>query len=87
MKLNLARLSCHTPSRTSASDKLHSHNTGRTPYLPTPSQPAKSTVPRRDPRDCRPGLNVLTQRERFGAIVLQSRTEARRALMNARRGL
>lgn len=87
MKLNLARLSCHTPSRSSASDKLHSHNAGRTPYLPTPSQPTKSTVPRRDPRDCRPGLNVLTQRERFGAIVLQNRTEARRTLMNAHRGL
>ncbi|TPP60360.1 hypothetical protein FGIG_04227 [Fasciola gigantica] len=86
MKRNWARLSSHTPSRILSVGTNPSNNTNRTPAQPTPMQPTKSTVPRRDPRDFRPGLNVAIQRESRRAVVQHARSEARRALANARRG-
>ncbi|THD25052.1 hypothetical protein D915_004150 [Fasciola hepatica] len=86
MKRNWARLSSHTPSRIPSVRTDPSNNTNRTPAQPTPMQPTKSTVPRRDLRDFRPGLNVAIQRESRRAVVQHARSEARRALANARRG-
>ncbi|VDP87408.1 unnamed protein product [Echinostoma caproni] len=87
---NLARLSHHTPHRNSTHNTtLIRPNTTGTPLLATPANRMNSTttVPRRDPRDVRPGLSVVVQRERTAAVWNRARNDARRALVDSRRGL